>query len=169
MVTKQTVYALHQCRFVNFLTIVFLALSLPLILSCDELNEEQEEQEEQLRSDPCVQNLLNGIPRTFRTSGTFFTPARTEAYAGDLFFLIAYGKPILSGIYVSPGFLDSVHETLEDPEFSDLASIFDNRGLEAAYRACHSGELVSLIYGSIDSITAPEIARTMLEVRMPWE
>ncbi len=166
MATKQTIRAYRQRRFVNFLTIVFLALSLPLILSCDELNEEQEEQ---LRSDPCVQNLLNGIPRTFRTSGTFFTAARTEAYAGDLFFLIAYGKPIPSGIYVSPGFPDSVHETLEDPEFSDLASIFDNRGLEAAYRACHSGELVSLIYGSIDSITAPEIARTMLEVRMPWE
>lgn len=156
----------HQHNLTNFLTVTFLTLSLPFIFSCSELTEEQEDI---LRSDPCVQNLLDGIPRTFRTQGTFFTSARTEAYAGDLFFLIAYGKQIPSGIYVSPGFPDSVHATLEDPEFEELARIFDNRGLEAAYRACHSGELVSLIYGSIDRITAPEIARTMLAVKLPWE
>ena len=51
------------------------------------------------------------------------------------FTIIAYGKPIPSGIYVSPRFPDSVLETLEDPEFEELARIFDNRGLEAAYRA----------------------------------
>lgn len=166
MITKHIINVNQSFRTLNNIWILFLLLWLPLLFSCDVLTEEQEEI---LRSDPCVQNLLNGKPRTFRTSGTFFTAARTEAYAGDLFFLIAYGKAIPSGIYVSPGFPDSVHETLEDPEFEDLARIFDHRGLEAAYRACHSGELVSLIYGSIDRITAPEIAETMLAVRMPWE
>ena len=81
-ITKIDVYRQHS--FLKFLVLIVLALYLPLILSCGELTEEQEDI---LRSDPCVQNLLNGKPRTFRTSGTFFTPARTEAYAGDLFFL----------------------------------------------------------------------------------
>lgn len=166
MITKHLIYTFHLYRDSKFIGIFFLLLCLPLMISCGELTDEQENQ---LRADPCVQNLLNGKVRTFRTSGTFFTPARTEAYAGDLFFVIAYGKSIPSGIYVSPGFPDSVHDTLEDPEFEELARIFDNRGLEAAYRACYSGELVSLIFGSIDRITAPEIAETMLAVRLPWE
>lgn len=157
---------LYQRSFVHFLAIGILALSLPLLLSCDQLSEEQEAL---LRADPCVQDLLDGMPRTFRTERTFFTPSRTEAYAGDLFFLIAYGKSIPSGIYVSPGFPKSVHDVLEDPEWEDLADIFSYRGLEAAYRACHAGDLVTSIFGSIDRITAPEIAEAMMAVRLPWE
>ena len=94
--------ALQQCSFANSLAVAILALSLPLLISCGGLSEDQEEL---LQADPCVQDLLNGIPRTFRTEGGFFTRSRTEAYAGDLFFLIAYGKRIPSGVYVSPGFL----------------------------------------------------------------
>ena len=161
-----TNYVLPPHTVINVFAIVILAVSFPLLLSCGGLSEDQEEV---LRSDPCVQDLLNGIPRTFRTEGSFFTRSRTEAYAGDLFFLIAYGKPIPSGVYVSPGFPDSVHAVLEDPEWEELARIFDHRGLEAAYRACHAGELVSLIFGSIDRVTAAEIAEVMLAVRLPWE
>ena len=158
--------ALQQCSFANFLAVAILALSLPLLISCGGLSEDQEEL---LQADPCVQDLLNGIPRTFRTEGGFFTRSRTEAYAGDLFFLIAYGKRIPSGVYVSPGFPDSVHAVLEDPEWKELTRIFDHRGLEAAYRACYAGELVSSIFGSIDRVTAAEIAEAMLAVRLPWE
>ncbi len=140
--------------------------SFPLLLSCGGLSEDQEEI---LRSDPCVQDLLNGIPRTFWTEGSFFRQSRTEAYAGDVFFLIAYGKAIPSGVYVSPGFPQDVHDVLEDPEWDELEQIFNNSGLEAAYRACYAGELVSSIFGSIDRVTAAEIAQAMLAVRLPWE
>ena len=166
MVTRLTNCVLRQRSVINFLVMCFLVSSFPLLLSCGGLSEEHEEI---LRSDPCVQDLLNGIPRTFRTEGSFFTRSRTEAYAGDVFFLIAYGKPIPSGIYVSPGFPQDVQNVLEDPEWDELERIFNNRGLEAAYRACHAGELVNSIFGSIDRITAPEIAEAMLAVRLPWE
>lgn len=166
MVTRPTTCVLHQRTIVNFLFIFSLVLSFPLLLSCGELSEEQEEI---LRSDPCVQDLLDGIPRTFRTRGTFFTPSRVEGYAGDIFFLIAYGKPIPSGVYVSPGFPQDVHDVLEDPEWDELERIFNYRGLEAAYRACYAGELVSSIFGSVDRVTAEEIAEAMLAVRLPWE
>lgn len=166
MVTRPTTCVLHQRTIVNFLLIFSFVLSFPLLLSCGELSEEQEEI---LRSDPCVQDLLDGIPRTFRTRGTFFTPSRVEGYAGDIFFLIAYGKPIPSGVYVSPGFPQDVHDVLEDPEWDELERIFNYRGLEAAYRACYAGELVSSIFGSVDRVTAEEIAEAMLAVRLPWE
>ena len=166
MGTRLTTCVLRQCTVVNFLLVFSLLSSFPLLLSCGGLSEEEEEI---LRSDPCVQDLLNGIPRTFRTRGTFFTSSRVEGYAGDIFFLIAYGKPIPSGVYVSPGFPDDVHAVLEDPEWSDLERIFNNRGLEAAYRACYAGELVSSIFGSVDRVTAPEIAEAMMAVRLPWE
>ena len=166
MVTRLTTCVLRRCTVVNFLLMFFCMSSFPLLLSCGGLSEDEEEI---LRSDPCVQDLLNGIPRTFRTEGSFFTRSRTEAYAGDVFFLIAYGKPIPSGIYVSPGFPQDVHDVLEDPEWDELERIFNNRGLEAAYRACYAGELVSSIFGSIDRVTAPEIAQAMLAVRLPWE
>lgn len=166
MVTRLTTCVLHQRTIVNFLLIFSFLLSFPLLLSCGELSEEQEEI---LRSDPCVQDLLDGIPRTFRTRGTFFTPSRVEGYAGDIFFLIAYGKSIPSGVYVSPGFPQDVHDVLEDPEWDELERIFNYRGLEAAYRACYAGELVSSIFGSVDRVTAEEIAEAMLAVRLPWE
>lgn len=167
MVTKLSTSMLHERGIVNLLLLVFsLALIFPFLLSCGGLSEDQEAL---LRSDPCVQDLLDGIPRTFRTQGTFFTPSRREAYAGDLFFLIAYNKPVPAGIYVSPGFPQDVRDVLEDPEWDELERIFNYRGLEAAYRACYAGELVSLIFGSIDRVTAPEIAEAMLAVRLPWE
>ena len=166
MRTRLTACVRHQRTVVNFLLMFSLVSSFPLLLSCGGLSEEQEDM---LRSDPCVQDLLNGIPRTFRTRGTFFTRGRVEGYAGDMFFLIAYGKPIPSGVYVSPGFPQDVRDVLEDPEWADLERIFNNRGLEAAYRACYAGELVSSIFGSIDRVTAPEIAEAMLAVRLPWE
>lgn len=166
MGTKLSICALCQHTAVNFLLMFFWVSSFPLLLSCSELSEEQEEI---LRSDPCVQDLLNGIPRTFRTRGTFFSEGRVEGYAGDIFFLVAYGKPIPSGVYVSPGFPDDVRAVLEDPEWDELERIFNNRGLEAAYQACYAGELVSSIFGSIDRVTAPEIAEAMLAVRLPWE
>ena len=83
MVTRLAACALRQHNVVNFLLTLSLVSSFPLFLSCSELSEEQEEI---LRSDPCVQDLLNGIPRTFRTSGTFFTSGRVEGYAGNIFF-----------------------------------------------------------------------------------
>lgn len=166
MLTGLTTCVLRQRAIVNFLLIFSFLSSFPLLLSCSELSEEEEEI---LRSDPCVQDLLDGIPRTFRTQGSFFTPSRREAYAGDLFFLIAYNKPIPAGIYVSPGFPQDVRDVLEDPEWDDLERIFNYRGLEAAYRACYAGELVSSIFGSVDRVTAPEIAEAMLAVRLPWE
>ena len=70
---------------------------------------------------------------------------------------------------MSPGFPDDVRAVLEDPEWDELERIFNYRGLEAAYRACYAGELVSSIFGSVDRVTAPEIAEAMLAVRLPWE
>ena len=92
MVTPSTIRVLHQRGFVNFLALTIFALSLLPFLSYGE------------------------ISRTFRTEGSLFRRSRTEVYAGDVFFLIAYGKPIPSGIYVSPGFPQDVHDVLEDPE-----------------------------------------------------
>ena len=72
MVTGLTTRALCRRTVVNFFLMFSFVLSFPLLLSCGGLSEEQEEI---LRSDPCVQDLLNGIPRTFRTRGTFLRRA----------------------------------------------------------------------------------------------